>query len=265
MIHPKFFITAAHNVFDHTNGAGFADSMVAIPSYKNGEAPYGMSNAVQYFTFSGWTQNENFDLDLALMELDRPLGPIVDWFGYGWNSVNSFYSGRTFFNPGFPAEAPYDGEDLYMRTGTFDTILTERFEFSPSSVGGHDGSSANYENNGGYFVHANQSYNVEGQAVSGHVRMTQTKFDAFQAQIANTVPFSPDLFLLDVDVSPESVDVGNQVSSLDYIIYNSSTSTWNGRIFVDFYLSDNDLITTGDTYLQTRTWNGSLLQTHLSI
>ena len=265
LIHPRYILTAGHCVFDFTNGAGFANSMTVIPGFSNGNEPFGAANATNFLTFTGWTQNGNRDFDIAIVELDRPLGAIVGWFGYGWNSSNSFYSGRTMNNPGYPAASPFNGQELQFRFGTYDSIQTERFEFGvtnpgqlPNGTGGHSGSGSYYIENDSRFIHAVHSYKQIGSPIWGHVRMTEGKFDVFQNEIASTTPTSPDLMMLDVEATPDTVDAGDDFTNVSYTIFNNSSASFSGTVSVDLYLSTNTIISTGDTYLGTRTWTGSL-------
>lgn len=258
LINPRYIITAGHCVFDHDNNVGFASSMEVVPAFDNGDAPFGMANAVRFTTFTGWTSSEDFDFDIAIVELDRPIGAIAGWFGYGWNSSDSFYSGTTFNNPGYPAASPFNGQSMFTRFGNYDSVFSNRFEFSPPCFGGHSGSGSYYiDSNGSRFVHAAHSYTTFDGLRSGHVRITESKFNVFQDQITSTTPTSPDLYVMDFS-APNTATAGDDFSNVSYLLHNSSQNQWSGSINVDLYLSTNDIISTGDTLLETVTWNGTL-------
>ena len=259
LIHPKYVLTAGHCVYDHQNGAGWANSMTVVPAYADGVRPYGSSEAVYFTSFSGWTVNQDFNFDLAIVELDRPIGTLTGWLGYGWNSNNSYFSGLTMNNASYPAESPFDGQTMFFRSGTFDSIATELFEHNNPSYGGQSGSgSYRIDGSSNRYVHSVVSYHRNGRTITGQPRITEAKFDVFQSQIASTTPASPDLQLLDMNVSPGAVASGSALTTADFLLFNNSSASWSGEVTFDIYLSTNQTISTGDTYLQTRFWNGTL-------
>jgi V8-like Glu-specific endopeptidase len=259
LIHPRYVITAGHCVYDHDNNAGFADSMTVVPGYDEGFAAFGAAQAVRFTTFVGWSQNRDFNFDLAVVEIERPVGAVVGWLGYGWNSNNSFFSGLTMHNAGYPAESPYAGQEMYYRFGTFDSIFTELFEHNNPSFGGQSGSgSYRIENGTDRYVHSVVSYHRNNRTITGQPRITEAKFNVFVNAANATTPASPDLQMLNTIVSPGAVTAGSALGNVSYVIFNNSSTTWSGQISYDVYLSMNDFISTSDRYLQSRSWTGTL-------
>jgi len=108
LIDPKHVITAAHCVYDQS--AGYAQTVEVAPAYENGSKPYGSAFAVSYLLWSGWINSGDHNQDLAVIELDRCIGELASWHSYGYDTDCSFYTTTTFYNPGYPADGPYDGE-----------------------------------------------------------------------------------------------------------------------------------------------------------
>jgi len=120
MIDPMHVLTAGHCVFDYDGTDAFADEMIVTPAYVSSTGPFGKANGVRMRSWTGWTTKGQFDHDLGLIELDRPVGALCGWHGYGYSNTPSFFTGNTFFCPGYPAESPYDGQFMFNWSGSFD-------------------------------------------------------------------------------------------------------------------------------------------------
>ena len=107
LIDPMHVLTAGHCVYDNENGYGWADEIVVVPGYEFFNRPYGDASAVNLHSWDGWVNNADFDHDMGIIDLDRPIGSLTGWHGYGYDNNNSFFENNTFHNPGYPAESPY--------------------------------------------------------------------------------------------------------------------------------------------------------------
>jgi V8-like Glu-specific endopeptidase len=271
LIDPQHVVTAGHCVYSHEdsdNGWVFndwAEEITVVPGYENGARPYGDAVAVQLHSYVGWTSSADFDYDLGIIDLDRPIGALAGWHGYGWYSSCDSYTGNTFRHAGYPQASPYDGQYLYTNAGTYDgcdTILGAWFGnevyFNSRSYGGQSGS-------GSYLPH-DQCPNCWVTAVlsngnnsyTNDVRIDEPKFDDIGSIIGSDTPASVDLAVLDVNVSPGTVSSGSQLTSMNYLVHNYSSSSWSGTVNVDVYLSTNDIISSGDTFLQRHSFTYSL-------
>jgi hypothetical protein len=119
LIDPMHVLTAGHCVHEGSGGS-WATNMVVVPGYENGVEPYGDAGAAQMLSWLGWTVDGNFDHDIGIISLDRPLGSMTGWFQYNYSDSCPFFTGNTFHNAGYPAEAPYSGQYMYYWYGTFD-------------------------------------------------------------------------------------------------------------------------------------------------
>ncbi|MBK8833125.1 MAG: trypsin-like serine protease [Saprospiraceae bacterium] len=120
LIDAKHVLTAGHCVYDIDNDE-WATSMEVSPAYDDGPNEFfGTSDIGAKISWSGWVENDNFEHDLAVVELTRPVGSLAGWCGFGYNNSNAYFTGNTFHNYSYPGESPYDGETMYYRNGNYD-------------------------------------------------------------------------------------------------------------------------------------------------
>ncbi len=181
LIDDNFALTAGHCVHSQGDG-GWATKIEVIPAYNNGSKPYGSALATNLYSWTGWTQSENFSHDMGLIRLDSAIGYSTGWYGYGYTNNLSFYSSYTFYNPGYPAAPPYDGRYMYYWKGTFDLPTTYILTFFSQAYGGQSGSGATVIFGGNYYVGAVLSHGT--WFTTGDTRITSTKFGHIQDWIA---------------------------------------------------------------------------------
>jgi V8-like Glu-specific endopeptidase len=256
LISPLHVLTAGHVVHDIVHGGTWATAITVVPAYENGAAPYETASAVQLHSWTGWTVDANWEWDMGIIDLGRPIGLFTGWHGYGYTTDDTYYTGNTFHNPGYPAAAPYNGQYMYYWYGPFDAAATHLLTVNSTAYGGQSGSGAYYWDGGtGRWVHAELSSGAAGW--HQHCRITSSKFTGIQGIIDDDEPSTFDLWALDTQVAPTTVTAGDQLSDMTYVVYNHSTAAWSGTVPVTVYLSTNDNITTSDTPIQSHTFTYS--------
>ena len=256
-IDPYHVLTAGTCVY--AQSFGWADTIRVVPGFDNGFEPYGDGLAVsEIYSWSGWTDNANFDWNMGYIKLDRPVGALVGWHGYGFDDDDDFFR-NNFNNAGYPIFAPYQSGSLYQWFGFFDDVFTHRVAHNRPSDDGMLGSSAYYfENNSpdriAYSVHSYTSTANEAY----YTRINGDRFNSIQARINANTPSTPDLIPLDVNASPQLMTAGEKLSSMDFYLHNYSSATWNNSVSIDLYLSDNDLISEFDTLLSSTSYVGTI-------
>jgi V8-like Glu-specific endopeptidase len=258
-------LTAGHCVWTFISSrcnppdtACWASSMRVIPAYDNGSTPFGEANFANLLAWTAWTEDENYDWDIAMIELNRPLGALTGWYGYGYNNDDSFFTGGNIFrSTGYPAESPYDGEEMYTWAGTFDRTETYGFIHTNYSFGGQSGSGV-YRDDSNRIVYGALSHGHDAIPETVYTRITSASFPTFGNWIADNTPDTVDLIPLDVNVLPDTYDRGDPLTTLNYLIHNGSEATWNNNVDLGVYLSTNDSISTSDRQISTRSWSGSL-------
>ena len=253
LIDPSHVLTAGHCVYDYDHGWGWATSVTVKPGWENGYSPYGDANDAQLHTWGGWIASGSWDHDMGVIDLDRPVGALTSWFGYGYNVNSSYYTTNNFNNPGYPAETPYNGDYLYNWYGTFDNVYAYILDFNKEAYGGQSGSGAYIIDGSDRTVHAVLSH---GNSLhTGDTRMTASKFSDIQDLISYDTPSTFDLIPLDVNATPSTIATGQSITNFNYLVHNYSSASWNGSVDVDVYLSSNDNISTYDDQISSHSFN----------
>jgi len=257
LIDPMHVLTAGHCVYSHeSDEGGWATSITVVPAYEDGAQPYGEAHSVQLHSWTGWTSDESFNHDIGVIDLDRPIGALTSWYGYGYNNDPFFFTGNTFHNPGYPAESPYNGDYMYYWYGNFDYYLGNQVGIFRDGYGGQSGSGAYHIEDSSRYVYAVLSNGASG--FENFVRLTESKFEDIRDDyIPDDVPSTFDLIPLNVKVSPATVNSGTTLSSMSYVVHNYSSAAWSGTVNVSVYLSTNDNITTSDTLLNSHSFTHS--------
>jgi V8-like Glu-specific endopeptidase len=253
MIQSRFVLTAGHCVHDKNLG-GWARSITVVPAYNYGNRPYGTAWGTQFYAWSFWINNKDFNWDMGMIKLDRSIGSLTGWMGYGYNTNNSFFSGKTFYNHSYPAASPYNGQQMFYQRGTFDGITNRVVYYNRNSFGGQSGSGMYDGNN---VVYAALSHSVNNSK-TGSVRMSPEMYNYFKSQMqavisprgANIAPLAA------VNVSDNGAIVGRTThQTLAIIVYNDSEEAFEGDVPVNVRLSEDRDITSNDLLLHTQLTN----------
>jgi glutamyl endopeptidase len=134
-IGPRTVITAGHCVFD-TATHQWATSIKVYPGRNGTVAPYGFTTSHHLWSVTGWTSSHSTAYDYGAIQTDSAKGNTVGWFGYRWQSSNSFPG--TFTVKGYPGDKPA-GQQWYMN-GPITNVNTYRFWYRIDTFGGQSGS-----------------------------------------------------------------------------------------------------------------------------
>lgn len=96
----------------------FATNFTFVPAYDRGAAPYGQFAATELLTTTQWADQGDLDYDVGYAVVGpsggRTLADAVGAQGVGFNLARGAYT----YAFGYPAAAPYDGEELAWCHGT---------------------------------------------------------------------------------------------------------------------------------------------------
>lgn len=259
LIDARTMITAGHCVHEGPGGT-WSSNVVVTPGFDGDANAWGTANGIFFGTWTDWTNSGSWNGDQGYVRLDRPVGVLTSWMGYGYNDSNSFIDNSTFHMPGYPAFAGVTQQYTY---GSFDRVWSQTMEADFSVVqpwiGGASGSGVYYKDAGGArYVYGNCSYSWPGgnSAGFGACRMTGTEFgyvrDTF---IPGAYGAVVDYVPLDVNVNAGPVRAGTATSGLNYLVFNNSNANpASATVDMDVYLSSNDNISTADAKLSDQSF-----------
>lgn len=129
--------TAGHCVYQAAYG-GWATSATAYPGKNGSSNPYGSSTAHRFFSVTGWTQNGDWNYDYGAIQLNSALGDTVGWFGFRWQSSNTF-SGK-YTVTGYPGDKPSGTMWRMSENPGIKGVNTYHLFYSIDTYGGQSGS-----------------------------------------------------------------------------------------------------------------------------
>lgn len=111
-------VTTAGHCVNEGPGA-FATNFAFVPAYDNGSRPHGTWTAETLFTTKAWSNSGDFNYDVGFAVMNengsgKSLTDVVGSYPIGFNMAR----GLTYTSYGYPAGAPYDGQQLYSCTDT---------------------------------------------------------------------------------------------------------------------------------------------------
>lgn len=134
-IGPRTVVTAGHCVYSSSTNQ-WATSITVYPGRNGSIAPYGSTTAYRLFTVVGWTSSHSPNYDYGAIQTNGAKGNTVGWFGFRWQSSNSFPG--SFTVKGYPGDKPA-GQQWYM-SGPITHINTYRFWYNIDTYAGQSGS-----------------------------------------------------------------------------------------------------------------------------
>ncbi|MCP4632620.1 MAG: T9SS type A sorting domain-containing protein [candidate division Zixibacteria bacterium] len=251
LIDPMHVLTAGHCVHEGSGGSWVTD-MVVLPGYEDGDEPYRSAGMINMMTWTGWAYNGDFNHDMGIIYLDRPIGAVSGWYAYGYDENDNFFRDSTFHNPGYPGEYPYDGDSMFYWAGDFDNVYTNQVRFNKQSYGGQSGSGVFNTYFGQRYVYAELSNG--SSYYTNDCRITSDKFGAISDYIDEHTPLSVDLVPVFVQTEPSFVDAGEQLTEMTYAVHNYGYANYNGTVNVNVYLSEDNNITSSDIWLQSHSF-----------
>lgn len=241
LIDPYHVLLAGHAVEFNP----YFQNIKIIPGYESGFEPFNYAYPEYFYLLSNYSPGTS--RDYAIIKLDRPLGALAGWNGYGYNNDDSFFLNNIFYSTCYPSQAPYSGDYMYNWKGKFNSVGPEFLLSTRIGSGGMSGGPAFSTSNG-----VNTVYGVVTNLGIKYNRITSQKFDAINKVISYNTPTQFDLVPMKVCISPQLMKTGNPFESISFILHNYSTENkTNANISVGVYLSADQIITTSDELLTT--------------
>lgn len=137
-IGPRTVVTAGHCVFNTASGSGhgWAKSIVVYPGRNGASLPYGSTTAHKLWSVSGWTVSGSPSYDYGAIQTNVAKGSTVGYFGFHWQSSNSFPG--TFTVRGYPGDKPT--ATMWTMNGGITHVSAYRQWYTIDTYGGQSGS-----------------------------------------------------------------------------------------------------------------------------
>jgi len=240
MVAPNFVLTAAHCIQSLTNPNAFYENSLSVsPGFDNGTySTYFHGSKVKYLYVP---QINGTIPDIALLELNEPIGRITGWLGFGFEEDNFKLQDNIFYKFSYPAQPdflgnglPYNGDTLYCSYGKLDYFTENTIGLIGNSLGipGESGSTL-------FAVKHEELYTAYGVFSMvynySHTRITKPIYTAFNHLISKQ----------STDVNPIKLNAyPNPVSSKLYL-YNLIKSDFK---YYSIYDIHGRLLQTNTTY-----------------
>ncbi len=270
---PYHVITAAHCIFNHTSDfpTGWANEAWIFPAQTDlttptnePDHPFGEARVTHMRTWTCWTQDANWDCDLALLTLDRRISDRTGWMGREWGVE----AGSLNFN-GYPTQTPYVPSGTILQYPGFDSGNVRQYSarwirLDALIYGGHSGGPVwRYisASNARYIQGVNSTSNRVGSAHAARYRSNEETYYNESVTADNTA--RPPLNRPDLKEETyhhgsthkilRTPNIGRQgIVDFRYNVFNAGFGA-SGTITVNFYLSSDTNITTGDRLIGTAT------------
>ena len=286
-------LTAAHCVYfydDQGNPEGYVDSITAVPGANNASAdsePFGKARMEYIKTYTGWTDNQNYDYDLALITLDRDIGMLTGWFGYATFSTDSSAYTSSAHATGYPGNPPsssyptmWDHFDSGVGTSSCDVNNCLTHEYWMITTSGQSGGPVwkqdSFGNGNRHILSVISGGFDDSTEPNVGTRITDNRYDDIGSWITETdnlvtVDNRPELADSGSDSRnyyPDSIAVGEDTLNIEQKVVNKGPEE-AGCFDVTFYLATDPQIAStynrlGDSTIcslspaeeMTAEWNG---------
>lgn len=245
-------LTAGHCIYDADDG--WAESVTASPAQDGTEKFFGTADVTYMRSYTGWTQDQNFSHDWAILTLDRSIGDHTGWMGREVLSESRYKSGVWLNTAGYPGDM--GGTSMYRAYGATSDATDNRVFYAETldTAGGQSGSAMWRKVDDSRYISV--VHTTGGSEHNGGTRLNSDKFDRIQSWMSDDDLIRrpadrPDL--VDYDawfgtnfafVSDSSVAADETIQVTAYPRNNGTADS--GPYQVQYFLSTNDNITEFD-------------------
>jgi hypothetical protein len=215
------------------------------PACDQGNFPYDYAQLEASYMASNWAQCTGTDYEIV--KLDRPIGALIGWYGFGYNEDNFFVNNK-FWSLTYPMASPYPGNVMYSSKHKMDYALTDFLYSFRSAINGMSGGNLfNFISNG-----TPVTYGILACSGIKYIRITLAKYYYIKQILDYNTPSSFDLIPLYTNIYPNYIQSGYDADSLTFYIHNYSSQNYtSGVASANIYISTDSIITGSDKLIQT--------------
>lgn len=275
-------LTAGHCVYARTpNGIAINDWASQIWVYPGWDGVgaadefsgnFGEADSTSLASWTGWTQNGDFNRDIGIIRVDRAVGMLTGWFGGWWGADCATVMSRLYNVGSYPSEGCgtpglHNGRDQYYWWGSYDSCPGQQLQTltTPGCFtaqwGGMSGGGSYFIDGDNRNVHAVIS-NSNNATFANHVKQWESWYD-FRTDFVNGSRGNTfDLQTLQARYSDNTITAGQTVTGEFDAPNPTNANPGNATYTFRHYLSTNDFISASDTSLgaYTYTFNYAAMQ-----
>ncbi|MDA3928021.1 MAG: T9SS type A sorting domain-containing protein [Prolixibacteraceae bacterium] len=205
LVSENMVLIAAHCIYSHNyekdengnwrkNNVWASDSIFISPAFDNASNQKLLPNSFVRKYYIPKIYYDHPSDDIALLELNEPIGKQLGWIGMAFSTDTNFYKNKVFHKLSYPgtinffdSTEVYNGDTLYYNYGLIDPVLygnssnRSLYVKNVTSIGGQSGSSLFYEDESQYYSVGVLNYSSN----SLHQRITNDIFYQFKHIITN--------------------------------------------------------------------------------
>jgi V8-like Glu-specific endopeptidase len=179
----KYALTAGHCVHSQDHG-GWATSISVFPGQDGNSKPFGGGVAVNIRSTVGWVDDEDDDVDYALLTLDKKLGDTIGWFGLAYLGDDTLDNEPNVTLAGYPADKPWGTQ--WSESGPIVDYSDDHLFYNIDSFGGDSGAGL------GIILNTNRHYVTGVHHGTGYywlseynmaVRITSARFNQIEGWV----------------------------------------------------------------------------------
>jgi V8-like Glu-specific endopeptidase len=164
LVSENFVLTAAHCVYDNAFSQWVGDSMLVAPAYDNGQFQpnFPSSKVKSAYLFKRHYDHAEYQ-DIALLELDVPVGQVTGYCGIAFHAYQTFFNGKIFHKFSYPGQVDpfdssrvYNGDTMYYNYGAVEHQSPDWLVVAglgAAGVPGQSGSTFLYTDNQDYYAY----------------------------------------------------------------------------------------------------------------
>jgi hypothetical protein len=186
MVGPCFVLTSAVNIHNFGTHSFWAfDSLRIIPAFDNGHPQPGLPSSRVQKIYKFKSFDPALD-DIALLQLEDPVGQQIGWTGIGFDDTPNFTSGKVYHKFSYPSQVAYfdsskvyNGDTLYYNYGSIVDQPGPYLEIQSNealALPGQGGSTFLYKDNGNYYSVGLSTWSIWYR----HYRITNKAFYQMQ-------------------------------------------------------------------------------------